>query len=34
MIETIILSALEAGTETPAYMEMPEQKPERFCMLW
>ena len=33
MIETILLSALEEATGCPAYMEQPEDKPERYFVL-
>jgi len=33
MIETILLRTLEAATGCPAYMEQPEDKPERYFVL-
>ena len=33
MLETILLSALEEATGCPAYMEQPEDKPERYFVL-
>lgn len=33
MIETILMNALEEGTGVPAFMEMPENPPQRFFVI-